>query len=146
MLIKIFTPLQPSRGFNAAINGSNDGSWSVLSFEGFESFEDVIFAFNSTENVFRAKASIPLQVQKFTNIYNYKTITTLNLIICHFYFQNVNVSPAVLISFLREHWSEWADFAVEAYSVVFRKGASYPGMRPRLIETQKIAPLSQKHE
>lgn len=60
-----------------------------------------------------------------------------------------NVPPAVLIRFLREHRSEWADFNVDAYSAASLKAAScaYPGMRAtRFTGSQIIMPLGDTIE
>ncbi|VFR03425.1 unnamed protein product [Cuscuta campestris] len=120
-----------SRGFNDAVNGFNDDGWSILSCDGAE---DVTIAINSTKNfgptsgthqmlggVLCAKASMLLQ----------------------------NVPPAVLVRFLREHRSEWADFNVDAYFAAALKSNSYsyPGIRPtRFTGSQIIMPLGQTIE
>lgn len=60
-----------------------------------------------------------------------------------------NVPPAVLVRFLREHRSEWADFSVDAYSAAALKANSfaYPGMRPtRFTGNQIIMPLGHTIE
>lgn len=60
-----------------------------------------------------------------------------------------NVPPAVLVRFLREHRSEWADFNVDAYSAASLKTGSYayPGMRPtRFTGSQIIMPLGHTIE
>ncbi|KAI3520521.1 hypothetical protein L1887_09970 [Cichorium endivia] len=116
-----------SRGFNDAINGFNDDGWSLMNCDGAE---DVIVAINSTKNsnslsflggVLCAKASMLFQ----------------------------NVPPAVLVRFLREHRSEWADFNVDAYSAASVKASpyGYPGVRPtRFTGSQIIMPLGQTIE
>ncbi|XP_076884395.1 homeobox-leucine zipper protein REVOLUTA-like [Bidens hawaiensis] len=116
-----------SRGFNDAINGFSDDGWSLMNFDGVE---DVIIAVNSTKNlsnsviggILCAKASMLFQ----------------------------NVPPAVLVRFLREHRSEWADFNVDAYSAASVKANSYntyPGMRPtRFTGSQIIMPLGHTIE
>ncbi|CAH1437937.1 unnamed protein product [Lactuca virosa] len=116
-----------SRGFNDAINGFNDDGWSLMNCDGAE---DVIVVINSTKNsnslsflggVLCAKASMLFQ----------------------------NVPPAVLVRFLREHRSEWADFNVDAYSAASVKASpyGYPGMRPtRFTGSQIIMPLGQTIE
>ena len=60
-----------------------------------------------------------------------------------------NVPPAVLVRFLREHRSEWADFNVDAYSAASLKAGTYayPGMRPtRFTGSQVIMPLGHTIE
>ncbi|KAI9074514.1 hypothetical protein K1719_043513 [Acacia pycnantha] len=43
-----------------------------------------------------------------------------------------NVHPALLVRFLREHRSEWADYGVDAYSAACLKASPYaiPCARP----------------
>lgn len=60
-----------------------------------------------------------------------------------------NVPPAVLVRFLREHRSEWADFNVDAFAAMSLKSSTctYPGTRPtRFTGTQIIMPLGQTIE
>ncbi|GLT56786.1 hypothetical protein SLA2020_298030 [Shorea laevis] len=123
-----------SRGFNDAVNGFNDDGWSIINSDGAE---DVIIAVNSSKSssstlnpsnslaflggVLCAKASMLLQ----------------------------NVPPAVLVRFLREHRSEWADFNVDAYSAASLKAGTYayPGMRAtRFTGSQIIMPLGHTIE
>ncbi|KAL7085004.1 hypothetical protein ACP275_14G256100 [Erythranthe tilingii] len=117
------------RGFNDAINGFNDDGWSILSSEGAE---DVTIAINSSKNpttssnsllggVLCAKASMLLQ----------------------------NVPPAVLVRFLREHRSEWADFNIDAYAAASLKASTYgcTGIRAtRFTGSQIIMPLGHTIE
>lgn len=60
-----------------------------------------------------------------------------------------NVPPAVLVRFLREHRSEWADFNVDGYIAAALKAGSYayPGMRlTRFTGSQIIMPLGHTIE
>lgn len=59
-----------------------------------------------------------------------------------------NVPPAVLVRFLREHRSEWADFNIDAYAAASLKNAyPYPGMRPtKFTGSQIIMPLGHTIE
>lgn len=100
------------RGFNDAINGFMDDGWIVMSSDGME---DVTIAINTSPTklhqshyttstlqpscggVLCAKASMLLQ----------------------------NVPPAILIQFLREHRSEWADYAVDSYSAACLRSNPY---------------------
>lgn len=69
--------------------------------------------------------------------------------LCVFPFSCQNVPPALLVRFLREHRSEWADFNVDAYSAASLKAGSYayPGMRPtRFTGSQIIMPLGHTIE
>ncbi|KAM0889269.1 hypothetical protein ACQ4PT_027832 [Festuca glaucescens] len=123
-----------SRGFNDAISGFNDDGWSIMGGDGIE---DVVVACNSTKkirnvsnggNAFAApggticaKASMLLQ----------------------------SVPPAILIRFLREHRSEWADYSMDAYlaSALKTSTCSFPGLRPmRSSGNQIIMPLAHTVE
>ncbi|KAJ9555611.1 hypothetical protein OSB04_010225 [Centaurea solstitialis] len=123
-----------SRGFNDAINGFNDDGWSLMNCDGAE---DVIIAVNSTKNL-----------NNSMNPSN--SLSFLGGILCakaSMLFQNV--PPAVLVRFLREHRSEWADFNVDAYSAASVKANpyAYPGMRPtRFTGSQIIMPLGHTIE
>ncbi|XP_044983385.1 homeobox-leucine zipper protein HOX10 isoform X2 [Hordeum vulgare subsp. vulgare] len=123
-----------SRGFNDAISGFNDDGWSIMAGDGME---DVVVACNSTKkirnisngvNAFEApggticaKASMLLQ----------------------------SVPPAILVRFLREHRSEWADYSMDAYlaSALKTSTCSFPGLRPmRFSGSQIIMPLAHTVE
>ncbi|KAK7312572.1 hypothetical protein VNO77_36521 [Canavalia gladiata] len=123
-----------SRGFNDAVNGFNDDGWSVLNCDGAE---DVIIAVNSTKNL--SGTSNPAS-----------SLTFLGGILCAKASMLLqNVPPAVLVRFLREHRSEWADFNVDAYSAASLKAGTYayPGMRPtRFTGSQIIMPLGHTIE
>ncbi|CAK9165184.1 unnamed protein product [Ilex paraguariensis] len=120
-----------SRGFNDAINGFNDDGWSLMNSDGAE---DVIVAVNSTKNLCTTS----------------NTLSLLGGILCAKASMLLqNVPPAVLVRFLREHRSEWADFNVDAYSAATLKASSYayPGMRPtRFTGSQIIMPLGHTIE
>ncbi|KAG4188991.1 hypothetical protein ERO13_A08G198400v2 [Gossypium hirsutum] len=123
-----------SRGFNDAINGFNDDGWSIMNCDGAE---DVIIAINSNKSL----NSTPNPVN---------ALPLLGGVLCAKASMLIqNVSPAVLIRFLREHRSEWADFNVDAYSAASLKAGSYayPGMRPtRFTGSQIIMPLGHTIE
>ncbi|KAL5169919.1 Homeobox-leucine zipper protein REVOLUTA [Glycine soja] len=123
-----------SRGFNDAVNGFNDDGWTVLNCDGAE---DVIIAVNSTKNL--SGTSNPAS-----------SLTFLGGILCAKASMLLqNVPPAVLVRFLREHRSEWADFNVDAYSAASLKAGTYayPGMRPtRFTGSQIIMPLGHTIE
>ncbi|XP_038726167.1 homeobox-leucine zipper protein REVOLUTA-like isoform X2 [Tripterygium wilfordii] len=122
-----------SRGFNDAVNGFNDDGWSLMSSDGAE---DVIIAVNTTKNL---ATSNPINSLSF-----------LGGILCARASMLLqNVPPAVLVRFLREHRSEWADFNVDDYSATSLKACSYayPGMRPtRFTGSQIIMPLGHTIE
>ncbi|XP_057781805.1 homeobox-leucine zipper protein REVOLUTA-like [Salvia miltiorrhiza] len=120
-----------SRGFNDAINGFNNDGWSILNCDGAE---DVVVAINSAKNL-TADSSV---VSLLGGVLCAKASMLLQ-----------NVPPAVLVRFLREHRSEWADFNVDAYAAMSLKSStcSYPGTRPtRFTGTQIIMPLGQTIE
>ncbi|GMP88943.1 hypothetical protein CsSME_00040738 [Camellia sinensis var. sinensis] len=123
-----------SRGFNDAVNGFNDGGWSIVNCDGAE---DVMVAVNSTKNL-DATSSHSNSLSLLGGILCAKASMLLE-----------NVPPAVLVRFLREHRSEWADFNVDAYSAAALKASSfaYPGMRPtRFTGSQIIMPLGHTIE
>ncbi|XP_054812525.1 homeobox-leucine zipper protein REVOLUTA-like isoform X2 [Prosopis cineraria] len=123
-----------SRGFNDAVNGFNDGGWSIMNCD---AAEDVIIAVNSAKNL--NATSNPAS-----------SLTFLGGVLCAKASMLLqNVPPAVLVRFLREHRSEWADFNVDAYSAASLKAGSfaYPGMRStRFTGSQIIMPLGQTIE
>ncbi|KAI4368772.1 hypothetical protein MLD38_017287 [Melastoma candidum] len=122
------------RGFNDAVNGFNDGGWTLLSYDGAE---DVIIAVNSAKNLGASSAaasSFPL----LGGVLCAKASMLLQ-----------NVPSGVMVRFLREHRSEWADFNVDAYSAASLHAGSYgyPGMRPtRFTGNQIIMPLGHTIE
>ncbi|KAL5729051.1 Homeobox-leucine zipper protein ATHB-15 [Ranunculus cassubicifolius] len=125
-----------SRGFNEALNGFTDEGWSAMGSDGMD---DVTILVNSspgklsglnvgyangfpavTSGVLCAKASMLLQ----------------------------NVPPAILLRFLREHRSEWADSNIDAYSAAALKAGPciLPGSRIGGFGGQVILPLAHTIE
>ncbi|XP_068320891.1 homeobox-leucine zipper protein HOX32-like [Pyrus communis] len=123
-------------GFNDAVNGFADDGWTLMGSDGVE---DVTIAINSSPNkvlgsqyntsifspfgggVLCAKASMLLQ----------------------------SVPPALLVRFLREHRSEWADYGLDAYSAACLKASPYAVPLARgggFPTTQNILPLAQTVE
>ncbi|KAK9153466.1 hypothetical protein Sjap_000946 [Stephania japonica] len=99
-----------SRGFNDAVNGFNDDGWSVMNCDGTE---DLIIAVNSGKSV--SNISSAVNALPFPGgVLCVKASMLLQ-----------NVHPALLIRFLREHRSEWADFNIDAYSAASVKTGSY---------------------
>ncbi|KAK6138095.1 hypothetical protein DH2020_028159 [Rehmannia glutinosa] len=120
-----------SRGFNDAINGFNDDGWSLLNCDGAE---DVVVAISSAKNLTAGSNSLCL----LGGVLCAKASMLLQ-----------NVPPAVLVRFLREHRSEWADFNVDAYAAASLKAGpySYSGMRTtRFTGSQIIMPLGHTIE
>lgn len=99
-----------SRGFNDAVSGFQDDGWSLVNSDGSE---DVMIAINSGKNI-RAISNSVSALQLPGNVLCVKASMLLQ-----------NVHPALLIRFLREHRSEWADFNFDAYSAASLKAGSY---------------------
>ncbi|KAK9664029.1 hypothetical protein RND81_14G015000 [Saponaria officinalis] len=123
-----------SRGFNEAVNGFSDDGWTLLNCDGAE---DVIIACNSAKTFMAAlngANSLPLA----GGVLCAKASMLLQ-----------NVPPAVLVRFLREHRSEWADFSVDAYSAAALKAntCAFPDVRAtRFSGSQIIMPLGHTIE
>ncbi|KAH0896221.1 hypothetical protein HID58_045789 [Brassica napus] len=120
-----------SRGFNDAVNGFGDDGWSTMHCDGSE---DIIVAINSTKHLSNISSSLSF----LGGVLCAKASMLLQ-----------NVPPAVLIQFLREHRSEWADFHVDAYSAATLKAGAfaYHGVRPtRFTGSQIIMPLGHTIE
>ncbi|XP_074284993.1 homeobox-leucine zipper protein REVOLUTA-like [Silene latifolia] len=123
-----------NRGFNDAINGFSDDGWTLLNCDGAE---DVIIACNSAKP-FMASLNGANSLPVVGGVLCAKASMLLQ-----------NVPPAVLVRFLREHRSEWADFSVDAYSAAALKANTYafPGMRAtRFSGSQIIMPLGHTIE
>ncbi|KAJ8435642.1 hypothetical protein Cgig2_012303 [Carnegiea gigantea] len=123
-----------SRGFNDAINGFSDDGWTLLNCDGAE---DVIVASNSAKTL-------------MASLYTANALDMVGGFLCAKASMLLqNVPPAVLVRFLREHRSEWADFSVDAYSAAALKAGSYAfsGMRAtRFTGSQIIMPLGHTIE
>lgn len=120
-----------SRGFHDAVNGFNDDGWSILNSDGTE---DVVIAINSAKSLVSTSNSLHL----LGGVLCAKASMLLQ-----------NVPPAVLVRFLREHRSEWADFNIDAYSAAALKASpfAYPGLRTtRFTGSQIIMPLGHTIE
>lgn len=123
-----------SRSFHDAVNGFNDDGWSVLNSDGAE---DVIVAVNSAKSLVAASGHSN-SLQLLGGVLCAKASMLLQ-----------NVPPAVLVRFLREHRSEWADFNIDAYSAAALKASpfAYPGLRTtRFTGSQIIMPLGHTIE
>ncbi|KAG8652130.1 hypothetical protein MANES_06G055000v8 [Manihot esculenta] len=124
------------RGFNDAVNGFADDGWSLLGGDGME---DVTIAINSSPNKF-------LGTQ-----YNASIFPTFGggVLCAKASMLLQNVPPAVLVRFLREHRSEWADYGVDTYSAHCLKASPYaiPCARPGgFPSSQVILPLAHTVE
>ncbi|GFP95960.1 homeobox-leucine zipper protein athb-14 [Phtheirospermum japonicum] len=124
------------RGFNDAVNGFVDDGWSIMGSDGVE---DVTIAINSSPSKFLGS--------QYNNL---SILPTFGGVICARASMLLqNVPPALLVRFLREHRSEWADYGVDVYSAASLKASPYavpvakPGGFP---SSQVILPLAQTVE
>ncbi|EAZ25309.1 hypothetical protein OsJ_09120 [Oryza sativa Japonica Group] len=123
-----------SRGFNDAISGFNDDGWSIMGGDGVE---DVVIACNSTKKI-RSNSNAGIAFGAPGGIICAKASMLLQ-----------SVPPAVLVRFLREHRSEWADYNIDAYlaSTLKTSACSLTGLRPmRFSGSQIIIPLAHTVE
>ncbi|XP_041025676.1 homeobox-leucine zipper protein ATHB-14-like [Juglans microcarpa x Juglans regia] len=126
------------RGFNDAVNGFVDDGWSLLGSDGVE---DVTIMINSSPNKF-------LNSQYSTSMFS----TFGGGVLCakaSMLLQSAGCPPALLVRFLREHRSEWADYGVDAYSAACLKASPYavPCARPGGFPgSQVILPLAHTVE
>ncbi|VAI11598.1 unnamed protein product [Triticum turgidum subsp. durum] len=123
-----------SRGFNDAISGFNDDGWSIMAGDGIE---DVVVACNSTKKI--------RNVSNGVNAFEAPggTICAKASMLLQ------SVPPAILVRFLREHRSEWADYSMDAYlaSALKTSTCPFPGLRPmRFSGSQIIMPLAHTVE
>ncbi|CAN1784941.1 Homeobox-leucine zipper protein ATHB-8 [Linum perenne] len=93
-----------SKGFNEAVNGFTDEGWSVLESDGID---DVTVLVNSS----------PTKMMGLNFAYANGFPAMNNAVLCAKASMLLqNVPPAVLLRFLREHRSEWADSGIDAYA------------------------------
>ncbi|XP_021657818.2 homeobox-leucine zipper protein ATHB-14-like isoform X2 [Hevea brasiliensis] len=124
------------RGFNDAVNGFADDGWSLLGGDGVE---DVTIVINSSPNKFLGSQ------------YNASVFPTFGggVLCAKASMLLQNVPPALLVQFLREHRSEWADYGVDTYSSACLKASPYaiPCARPGGFPSgQVILPLAHTVE
>jgi homeobox-leucine zipper protein len=92
----------PYRGFNEAVNGFTDEGWSVIG----DSMDDVTITVNSSPD--------KLMGLNLTFANGFAPVS--NVVLCAKASMLLqNVPPAILLRFLREHRSEWADNNIDAY-------------------------------
>ncbi|CAI9089632.1 OLC1v1024241C2 [Oldenlandia corymbosa var. corymbosa] len=124
------------RGFNDAVNGFMDDGWSIMGSDGAD---DVTIAVNSSPSkILGSQYSTLSMLPSFGGVMCAKASMLLQ-----------NVPPALLVRFLREHRSEWADYGVDAYSAASLKASPFavPCARPGgFPSTQVILPLAQTVE
>ncbi|KAF8388919.1 hypothetical protein HHK36_025601 [Tetracentron sinense] len=108
-----------SRGFNEALNGFSDEGWSLMGSDGID---DVSILVNSSPGKI-ARVNLPF-ANGFPAVNNAVLCAKASMLLQH-------VPPAILLRFLREHRSEWADSNIDAYSAAAVKAGpcSFPGTR-----------------
>ncbi|KAL0429859.1 UNVERIFIED_CONTAM: Homeobox-leucine zipper protein ATHB-15 [Sesamum radiatum] len=125
-----------SRGFNEALNGLSDEGWSLIANDGMD---DVTVLVNSNP-----EKLMGLNIS-FANGY----ASVCNAVLCAKASMLLqNVPPAILVRFLREHRSEWADSSIDAYSAAAVKIGpnTLLGARVGNFGGQVILPLAQTIE
>ncbi|KAF3446397.1 hypothetical protein FNV43_RR11576 [Rhamnella rubrinervis] len=125
-----------SKGFNEAVNGFTDEGWSMLESDGID---DVTLLVNSSPSkMLGANLSYP---NGFPSMSNAVLCAKASMLL-------QNVPPAVLLRFLREHRSEWADSSIDAYSAAAIKAGpcTLPGSRAGSFGGQVILPLAHTIE
>lgn len=125
-----------SRGFNEAVNGFTDEGWSMMEIDGVE---DVTVHVNSSPTKVMG-LSLPY-ANGFQSINNAVLCAKASMLL-------QDVPPAILIRFLREHRSEWADSSIDAYSASAVKAGpcSLPGSQTASYGGQVILPLAHTIE
>ncbi|OAY85108.1 Homeobox-leucine zipper protein HOX32 [Ananas comosus] len=121
------------RGFNDAVNGFTEDGWSLMSNDGVD---DVTIAINSSPNKLLGSSAF------FCAVGGVLCVKASMLL--------QNVPPALLVRFLREHRSEWADCGVDAYSAASLRASPFavPGLRAYngFMGSQVILPLAHTLE
>ncbi|XAR50676.1 hypothetical protein NMG60_11005069 [Bertholletia excelsa] len=125
-----------SRGFNEALNGFGDDGWSVVGSDGMD---DVTILINSSPEKLM---SLNLTFANGFPAINHAVLCAKASMLLQ------NVPPAILLRFLREHRSEWADNNVDTYSASAVKVGPYSlaGARVGSFGGQVILPLAQTIE
>ncbi|KAJ0980463.1 hypothetical protein J5N97_008718 [Dioscorea zingiberensis] len=127
-----------SRGFNDAVNGFADDGWSLLGGDGVE---DVTIVINSSPS--KLLGSHVNASAMFSTLGGGILCAKASMLL-------QNVPPALLVRFLREHRSEWADCGIDAYSAASLRASPYavPGARATagFFGGQVILPLAHTLE
>ncbi|KAJ7958828.1 Homeobox-leucine zipper protein like [Quillaja saponaria] len=121
-----------SKGFNEAVNGFADDGWSMLESDGVD---DVTVLVNSSPN--KMMGANFCYVNGFPSMSSSVLCAKASMLL-------QDVSPAILLRFLREHRSEWADSSIDAYSAAAIKAGpcSLPGSQAGNFGGQVILPLA----
>ncbi|KAL4334248.1 hypothetical protein GQ457_07G031640 [Hibiscus cannabinus] len=125
-----------NRGFNDAVNGFTDEGWSMMGNDGMD---DVTILVNSSpDKLMGLNLSF---ANGFPSVSNSVLCAKASMLL-------QNVPPAILLRFLREHRSEWADNTIDAYSAAVVKvgPCSLRGSRVGGFGSQVILPLAHTIE
>ncbi|KAL6497000.1 Homeobox-leucine zipper protein ATHB-15 [Orobanche gracilis] len=125
-----------SRGFNEAVTGFGEEGWSLICNN---MTDDITILVNSnSEKLMGLNTS-------FASRYN----SLCNAVLCAKASMLLqNVPPAILLRFLREHRSEWADSNIDTYSAaaVRSEPSTFLGPRVSNLGGQVVLPLAQTIE
>ncbi|KAH1237864.1 Homeobox-leucine zipper protein ATHB-15 [Glycine max] len=125
-----------SRGFNEALNGFTDEGWTTIGNDGVD---DVTILVNSSpDKLMGLNLSF---ANGFPSVSNAVLCAKASMLL-------QNVHPAILLRFLREHRSEWADNNMDAYTAAAIKvgPCSFSGSRVGNYGGQVILPLAHTIE
>ncbi|WOK93856.1 homeobox-leucine zipper protein ATHB-15-like isoform X1 [Canna indica] len=125
-----------SRGFNEAVNGFADDGWSMVSNDGLD---DVTVIINSSSSKMMSLNH---------GFMNGLPLTSTSVLCAKSSMLLQNISPPILLTFLREHRSEWADSNMDAYSAAAVKASpcTLPITNSGCSGGQAILPLARTLE
>ncbi|KAM0034686.1 putative transcription factor & lipid binding HD-SAD family [Helianthus debilis subsp. tardiflorus] len=125
-----------SRGFNEALNGFTTEGWSLMANDGVD---DVTVLVNSSPE--KLMGLILPTANGYSSVTNVVLCAKASMLL-------QNVPPALLLRFLREHRSEWADYNIDAYTAAAVKigPCSLPGGQIGNFGGQVILPLAHTIE
>ncbi|KAF2283011.1 hypothetical protein GH714_043658 [Hevea brasiliensis] len=125
-----------SKGFNEAVNGFTDDGWSMLESDGID---DVTVLVNSSPG--KMMGLNISYANGFPSMSNGVLCAKASMLL-------QNVPPAILLRFLREHRSEWADSGIDAYAAAAVKAGpcTLPVSRAGNFGGQVILPLAHTIE
>ncbi|CAM6082432.1 unnamed protein product [Calypogeia fissa] len=109
-----------ARGFNEAVNGFSDDGWSALASDGMDDVTVVVNANPNSKQFGGQQTSSDRLCSIGGGILCAKASMLLQ-----------NVPPALLIRFLREHRSEWADCDIDADAAAALRTSNYIGAESR---------------
>nr|ABD75295.1 class III homeodomain-leucine zipper protein C3HDZ1 [Marchantia polymorpha] len=109
-----------ARGFNEAVNGFADDGWTTLPSDGMD---DVSVVVNPNPNS-KQFGGGPNATDRLCSIGGGILCAKASMLL-------QNVPPALLIRFLREHRSEWADCEIDADAAAALRSTNYVGSESR---------------